>query len=200
VLALTEQIAAAPLIDDLDLVSRAQSGDAAAFSELCERHAGALLRQATVLSRDPAAGEDLVQETLLAAWKSIGRFHGGCRFFTWLCSILLHRHRTLLRRQRPIPFSILWFKERTAAETTLADVIDTAQWPSESVQDRERAAALMRCLQELPPRQQQVLHLRFYAQESLQGIAAALGCSVGTVKSRLFHGLEKLRKMKALEP
>jgi len=50
----------------------------------------------------------------------------------------------------------------------------------------------------LPAKQQQVIYLRFYVDHSLGGIAAALGCSVGTVKSRLFHALEKLRAMNVL--
>jgi DNA-directed RNA polymerase specialized sigma24 family protein len=50
----------------------------------------------------------------------------------------------------------------------------------------------------LPAKQQQVIHLRFYVDDSLGGIAAALGCSVGTVKSRLFNALDKLRGMNAL--
>jgi RNA polymerase sigma-70 factor (ECF subfamily) len=44
-----------------------------------------------------------------------------------------------------------------------------------------------------------VVYLRFYVDDSLEGIAAALGCAVGTVKSRLFHALEKLRGMKEIE-
>jgi len=43
-----------------------------------------------------------------------------------------------------------------------------------------------------------VIYLRFYVDNSLEGIAAALGCSVGTVKSRLFHALDKLRGMSIL--
>ena len=57
---------------------------------------------------------------------------------------------------------------------------------------------MYRCIQALPAKHQQVIHLRFYAGDSLAGIAAALGCSVGTVKSRLFHALDKLRGMNAL--
>ena len=59
---------------------------------------------------------------------------------------------------------------------------------------------MWRCIQTLPARHQQVIYLRFYVDNSLESIAAALGCSVGTVKSRLFHALEKLRKMNALNP
>ena len=57
---------------------------------------------------------------------------------------------------------------------------------------------MYRCIQALPAKHQQVIHLRFYAGDSLAGIAAALGCSVGTVKSRLFNALDKLRGMNAL--
>jgi RNA polymerase sigma-70 factor (ECF subfamily) len=54
------------------------------------------------------------------------------------------------------------------------------------------------CVQALSPKHQQVIHLRFYVDNSLEGIAAALGCSVGTVKSRLFNALDKLRGMNAM--
>jgi RNA polymerase sigma-70 factor (ECF subfamily) len=63
----------------------------------------------------------------------------------------------------------------------------------------ERRALVRRCVAALPARHQRVVYLRFYVEDSLQGIAAALGCSVGTVKSRLFHALGKLRAMKALK-
>jgi RNA polymerase sigma-70 factor (ECF subfamily) len=63
---------------------------------------------------------------------------------------------------------------------------------------REEAALVRRCIEALPPKHQQVILLRFYVDDSLDGIAAALGCSVGTVKSRLFHALDKLRAMQAL--
>src|SRR5262249_29995643 len=53
-------------------------------------------------------------------------------------------------------------------------------------------------IQALPPKHQQVVYLRFYVNHSLEEIAAALGCSVGTVKSRLFRALDKLRTMNVL--
>ena len=65
--------------------------------------------------------------------------------------------------------------------------------PDEAAQRREEAALVQQCVAALPAKHQQVIHLRFYVDDSLEGIAAALGCSVGTVKSRLFHALDKLR-------
>lgn len=59
-----------------------------------------------------------------------------------------------------------------------------------------RAELFRACADSLPPKQRQVVYLRFYVDDSLEAIASAVGCSVGTVKSRLFYALEKLRRMK----
>lgn len=185
--------------DRRELVDQARAGDAGAFCELCRTHSGALLRQASALCGDSVLAEDLVQETLVEAWKSIGRYHGRCRLFTWLCSILLHRYRNHFRKKRAISFSFLFREQKEKAETRLSQVPDPGILPSEAVELDERAQRLVRSLERLPRKQREAIHLRFYAQDSLEGIATALGCSVGTVKSRLFKGLERLRKIKSLE-
>jgi RNA polymerase sigma-70 factor (ECF subfamily) len=58
--------------------------------------------------------------------------------------------------------------------------------------------AIQRCLDRLPAKHREVIQLRFFVGDSIEGIAAALDCSVGTVKSRLFHALEKLHAMPEL--
>ena len=83
-------------------------------------------------------------------------------------------------------------------DTALNNLSNDAACPAEAMAFSERAAFLRRCLQELPEKHREVVYLRFYVDESLDGIATTLDCSVGTVKSRLFHALEKLRKMKKL--
>src|SRR6266849_3482373 len=80
----------------------------------------------------------------------------------------------------------------------LGELSDPHALPDEAIEIREQATAVQVCIQRLPPKHQQVIYLRFYVDNSLESIAAALGCSVGTVKSRLFHALEKLRAMKGL--
>ena len=60
----------------------------------------------------------------------------------------------------------------------------------------ETFARLRRCVEQLPQKHSRVILLRFFEEASLPDMAALLGCSVGTVKSRLHHALEKLRKMK----
>jgi RNA polymerase sigma-70 factor (ECF subfamily) len=177
--------------DSRNLLDRARAGDAGAFCELCRVHETRLLRQATALCGNSTLAEDLAQDTLVEAWKSLHRYNGKCQFFTWLCAILLNRYRNTLRFQRARP--------QAATDNERADTADPANAPDVAIETREEAALLRKCIESLPPRHQQVIYLRFYAEDSLEGIAAALGCSVGTVKSRLFHALEKLRKMNALK-
>jgi RNA polymerase sigma-70 factor (ECF subfamily) len=76
-----------------------------------------------------------------------------------------------------------------------AGKVDERSLPDQAAQLREQAALLRSWIEKLPAKHQQVIYLRFYVDDSLEGIAGALGCSIGTVKSRLFHALEKLRKL-----
>jgi RNA polymerase sigma-70 factor (ECF subfamily) len=186
------------LSDTRSLLDQARAGDAEAFGEICRRHETRLLRQAYVLCGNLALAEDLAQDTLVEAWKSLHRYHGRCQFFTWLCSILLNRYRNECRQHRPGQLAALGGREPDGWEQPT--VADHASQPDQAVEGREQAALLRQCIKTLPAKHQQVIYLRFYVDDSLEGMAAALGCSVGTVKSRLFHALEKLRKMNALNP
>jgi RNA polymerase sigma-70 factor, ECF subfamily len=198
VLSLTISLVHHDTKDACSLLASAQQGDAEAFCELCRIHGPRLFRQAVVLCGDPGLAEDLAQEAFLEAWKCIPRYNGRCQFFTWLCAILLNRFRKRLRQKRPLPFSSLAGAERNGAETLVDSLPDPASSPDSVLQEVERAAAVRECLGRLPEKHREVIHLRFYVDDSLEGIAAALGCSVGTVKSRLFHALEKLRAMNQL--
>jgi RNA polymerase sigma-70 factor (ECF subfamily) len=87
--------------------------------------------------------------------------------------------------------------EREEFRNNIDTLADPDASPDQAAQLREQATLVQNCIRALPPKHQQVIYLRFYVDDSLEGIAAALGCSVGTVKSRLFHALDKLRGMNA---
>ena len=185
--------------DEMNWVHRAQRGDTEAFDRLCRLHGDRLMRQATLLCGDRSEAQDLVQETLVSAWKSIDRFNGRCQVFTWLCSILAHRHGDGLRRKAPTAWSRLFGTQREKVEEYLKAVPDPHPVPAASLEQSELVQHVMQNLLRLPEKQRVVVYLRFFADESLEGIAEALACSLGTVKSRLFHGLERLRLMSALK-
>jgi RNA polymerase sigma-70 factor (ECF subfamily) len=172
--------------EPLELIARARSGDSEAFCELCLPLEARLYRQALAVCHDERMAEELAQDTLLQAWKSIRNFRGNSRLFTWICAILLNCHRNAIRARKRF-----WLFETLENQDTVAVATDLAG------EESEPEKTLRECLDRLPRKQRDVVYLRFYAEDSLEGIAAALGCSVGTVKSRLFRGLEKLRAMKA---
>ena len=179
-----------PLTDDTtDLIALARDGDVGAFSRLIEAQQPRLLAQSLAFCGDADLARDLVQETMIAAWKSLPRYDGSCQFFTWLYVILLRQHRRALG----------WFSRRlplaTLEQLAAAEQYETATTPEDS--NDEAAAELLRAMvAALPARHREVIRLRYYADAGEAEIASALGISQGTVKSRLHHGLAKLRRMK----
>jgi len=183
--------------DTRELLESARSGNAEAYGEVYRAYSTRLLRQAMTLCRNAALAEELAQDTLVEAWKGLRRYNGRCQFFTWLCAILLNRYRNVLREDRLRPAALLRSQHPDESEKHTGDLAAPITLPDQAAELREQAVIVWQCIQTLPAKQQQVIYLRFYVDHSLEGIAAALGCSVGTVKSRLFHALDKLRKMNA---
>jgi len=183
-----------------ELLEQARQGEPEAFCELAREHEARLFQQAVALCRNPATAEDLTAETIIEAWRSLPRFDGTCRFSTWLYGILLHRYQKLVRklRSRPVPLSALPPGDAAAGERLLEQLPDTTPSPAEVLDQADLDAPLRHAIAALPEKHQQVVELRFYASASLPEIATALGLSVGTVKSRLHHALEKLRNMKSV--
>jgi RNA polymerase sigma-70 factor (ECF subfamily) len=181
-----------------ELLSRACSGDARAFCLLVEPLQTRLLRQAIALSGDPATADDLVSETLIEAWKSLARYDSTCRLSTWLYAILLHRWKKSIRRARCRPTSAATLTS-FQSEELLAEqqnIPANERSPSENLARAEAFSQVQFCVERLPRKHRDVIRLRFFADASLPEMATVLGCSIGTVKSRLHHALERLRKMK----
>ncbi len=178
-----------PNDDTARLVALARDGDVDAFSRLMEAQQTRLMAQALAFCGDAQRAQDLVQETMIAAWKSLRRFDGSCRFFTWLYVILLRQHRR----------SLGWFSRRlplATAEQQRAAAQREPVMPDTDETDAGEGELLRAMVAALPARHREVIRLRYYAEASEAEIASALGLSPGTVKSRLHHALEKLRRMK----
>jgi RNA polymerase sigma-70 factor, ECF subfamily len=181
-----------------NLLARARAGDAHAFCALIEPLQTRLLRQAVALCGDLNLAEDLVSETLVEAWKSLSRYNETCQLSTWLYAILLHRYQKSIRRARSRPLMFSWLSdfELKGIVEKHENASSPEASPAETVVQSETFAQLRQCIDLLPEKHARVVLLRFFEDASLTDMAAVLGCSVGTVKSRLHHALEKLRKMK----
>lgn len=171
-----------------ELIRGVLAGELQAFQQIARQHSESLYRCALTLCRDHQLAEDISQETLLAAWQSIGRFDGRCRFSTWLYGIL--RHRFLKARVSDA--------RRIVASSPTDDLQSTSQAAADPARDLERAEdanRVRKAVAALPEEHRVVIELRFFADAKLEDIAAALEIPLGTVKSRLHNGLEKLRQL-----
>ncbi len=133
----------------------------------------------------PAADvDDLVQETLLNAWRSRDQFRGDASLVSWILAIAKNRLRMRRRSERA----------RAALETALR-AIDREEIPDDVVRSDEAAGAVRRALHALEPDQRDVLLRRYYQGLSVKTIAAALGETEKAVESRLHRAREALRAL-----
>ncbi|MHC4405020.1 MAG: RNA polymerase sigma factor [Planctomycetota bacterium] len=146
-----------------------------------------ILRAALVMTGSRHDAEDLAQETFLAAMRSWRQFAGRSGVHTWLYSILLNLHRRRLRAAgRRWRRWLRWFHRASA--TRRVDSPD-----GDLLQDEWRQS-LWAAVARLPEPQSQAVVLRYSEGLSYPEIAEVLRCPLGTVKSRLHHGLAALER------
>lgn len=167
----------------------------AEFEALVEQHYSRIRRAATLLAGDRWDADDLAQETFLQALRSWSRFGRRSRVDTWLYSILLNLHRRRLRsRARSWRRLLEWFR-RTPPPTNGRP----EQLASVAAERREELHNVWGVVATLPVAQQHALVLRYSEGLTYEQIAEAQQCPLGTVKSRLHHGLASLKDQLAPE-
>jgi RNA polymerase sigma-70 factor, ECF subfamily len=176
------------LAEDSNVVARMAQGDRQALAELHARYGRSLFGYLCVLTDDPELAEELLQDTLLAAWTGAGGYAGQASVFGWLLGIARRRAHDARRRRA---LQVVDLAQCAFLPTTEPDPEDAVV--AQAAQD-DVAAAIAR----LPPLAREVLELTFGAALSQQDLAAVLGIPVGTVKSRLHHAKRALRA--ALRP
>lgn len=161
-------------------LGEAVSRDDAAFKKLLVAAVPVLRRFAVSLARDPTAADDMVQDTLMRAWKSRARFKQGTNFDAWTFTILRNNFYSSQRRQREVQDEDGSY---TARLTTLPD-----QASRLDLQD-VRAA-----LDRLAPVMRETLILVAIESLSYDEVAAIMNCQVGTVKSRVWRARDQLAR------
>ncbi len=159
------------------LLERARSGDTAAFAALARCHQAHLLRVTARLVPTPEDAEDIVQDALVAAWEQLGRFRGDSSLRTWLTRIALHKAMKLMRRR--------------GVEDTFAS---TPPGPPAPDPELAEVLAVRAAVAHLPLKLRAPVVLRFWEGMSGAEIAQVLGWRQGTVWTRLYHGIELLRR------
>ena len=179
-----------------DVVARLRRGDPDALASLLSGYQHRLYRYLLRLVQEPAAAEDLFQQTWLRVMEKIGRLDARGSFETWLFSVAHNLAIDHLRRQRGSSLD-----ERDDAGTAVIERL-TASGPDplEQLLDFERSAMLAAAMWELPAIHREVLSLRFEEEMKLEQIAEVAGVPLATVKSRLRRALEGLRAAMESQP
>jgi RNA polymerase sigma-70 factor (ECF subfamily) len=181
--------------DDLDnsAVERTRSGDSSAFEAIVRRYTPlAYSLTYRLLAANREAAEEAVQEIFLKAYRSIGSFHSGQRFFTWFYTIALNHLRSIRRRRRSHPEeSTLPIDGHTAFSTMRRN----GELPEDRAIAREGERLAQEALLRLPERYREVFLLRHVEGLSSREAADILRLPEATVRTHLFRAREQLKKL-----
>lgn len=171
-------------LDDEVLIRRSARGDEQAFARLVRRYEYQVAMQIRYLLNNAEDAEDILQETLLDAWAGISRLRDPGKFRAWLLQIARNRcrdfHRSTQRRDLPTERGEL---EQIVSRSSLTQA-----------HQRKILADLLDTLEEIPPAERVVAKGFYLKGFTIAEIATRHNCPEGTVKRRLFHARNHLRR------
>jgi len=183
--------------DDSVLVSRAQSGDLRAYDELVIRHRGRIFAMVRNMIHNEADAWDLAQEVFIKAWNALPRFEAKARFSTWLFRIAHNTVYDWTRKRRPESAGELNDEifDRERIDLSASTAPSEAEAPDASLQHGELRRKIEAALAKLSPEHREAVILKDVQGLSYKEIADAMGCTLGTVMSRLFYARQKLQTL-----
>ena len=172
------------------LVERFQNGEIGAFDEIVDKCQKNVYILAYRFTRNCEDAYDISQEVFIKVFKSLNKLKSSSAFDAWLRRVTVNACMDHLRR-RP--------NEKIMDDLSRLDNERVANigclLPDGPVEDSELQRIIARAVDQLPKRQKKVFVLRHYEGLSLKEIAAALDCSIGTIKAHLFRATRRLRKL-----
>lgn len=187
---------------DRELVSLSLRGEREAYRALVERYQGRLLTTALDIVKTREDAEDVVQETFVKAFLSLGQFKGESSFFTWLYRICFNMAIDIRRKAGRRGGTHLEYKEtqgvKRGVEEAGGEISESHQQriegPLEALARKELGRKIQEVLGELSEEHRAVIMLREIDGLDYDDISKALGIPKGTVMSRLFYARKALQK------
>ena len=172
-------------LSDEALVALVARGDETALAELYDRIGGVAYGVAYRVLRDEALAEDAVQEAFLGLWRTAGSFiPERAKASTWLLTLVHRRAVDLVRREQR--------RRAESLEEAVEPTVESAEGDAWLRLERERVQA---ALAQLPDQQREAIELAYYGGFTQSQLAERLGQPIGTIKSRMFSGLARLREL-----
>ncbi|WP_353190971.1 RNA polymerase sigma factor RpoE [Pandoraea pnomenusa] len=177
---------------DQALVERVQKGDKAAFELLVAKYHRKIIRLVSRLVRDAAEVEDVTQEAFIKAYRALPQFRGESAFYTWLYRIAVNtakNHLATQGRRAPTSTEANAEEAETFAE---ADQLRDINTPESMLMSKQIAQTVNLAMEALPEELRTAITLREIEGLSYEEIAEAMGCPIGTVRSRIFRAREAI--------
>jgi len=168
------------------LVRRSRQGDLAAFEALYEGYKGQVFRTALAITHDQAAAEDILQECFIRLHRSLAGLDESQPLAPWLYRVTVNLCYSWMTRQRR------WLHSLEEALEWLGALPQPS--PLQLVERQEVRAAIEQAIGSLSLDQRVTLVLYYLNGLSVEEIAAAMSCPLGTVKSRLHYGRKNVRR------
>ena len=180
--------------EDKALVKQAQKGDMLAFEELVARHRDKIYARAYSMMRNEEEAIDLSQEAWVKAWQRLVQFQGDSSFATWLTRITINLCLDQIRKQkRQRSESIEAMDEESGGvERQMEPVITN---PTERLERGELRKRIDEAMSKLSHEHRTVLVLCEFEEMEYKEIAKVMGCSIGTIMSRLFYARRRLASL-----
>jgi RNA polymerase sigma-70 factor (ECF subfamily) len=177
--------------DDRTLVRAAQKGDMGAFEELVARHRDKIYARAYSMMRNEEEAIDLSQEAWVKGWQRLKQFQGESSFGTWLTRIVINLCLDQLRKhKRQRTESIEAMDEESGGVERQMPVVTTN--PTAGLERGELRQRIDKALGQLSHEHRTALVLHEFEEMEYKEIAKTMGCSIGTVMSRLFYARRKM--------
>jgi RNA polymerase sigma-70 factor (ECF subfamily) len=176
-------------LSDWELAQKCQSGEIGAFQELVSRYHQKIYVVIVGLLRNREDALEVAQETFFRAYRKIGSFKGGSSFYTWLYRIAVNMAIDWQRRQKRNPLDF-----RETMDELFEQQQEVAKDPFADVHDQQLREKLSAAINDLTPEHKAVIILRTVEGLSYKDIGEILGCSEGTVMSRLHYARKKLQE------
>lgn len=170
-------------LSDEQIVERTRNGEAEAFGALVRRWEGRIYALTLRMLGHPEDAREVTQETFLTAFRKLHQFRGRARFSSWLYRIALNCCYDRLRERRVNPVPLQEAENIVAEEKILSQI-----------QRKQVAERVRRAVEALPLEMRQVILLKEYEGLTFEEIAEILDIPVSTAKTRLYAGLDHLRK------
>lgn len=180
-----------PQATDAELVRFARDGDRQAFEELVSRHRDKVFSRAYSMVGNVDDATDLSQEAWIKAWQRLRQFHGDSSFATWLTRIAINVCLDFLRRRKRARFeSTETLEETIGGVERLLPPVDVD--PLAGLEREELRARIDTAMAELSDAHRTVIILHTFEGLEYKEISKRMGCSLGTVMSRLFYARRRL--------